>query len=488
MLIGATFLPALRLSRTRVPTRPASEDRVLGTGSTSARTELEITTGFSSGTRASGRDVGGICEAQCMPSTAIRENRNDSVELARIVDGLCANQEAVAALEAEAVLHFAAGMRIALDRMATRPRPQQTREMELRAVAAEIGLALRLNDRTVQRRMGDALELTEKFPATVDGLSAGRITLRHATAICDAGAVLDDPNERAAFETVVLDRAERETVARTKAFAVALAERMRPESITVRFQRAVQTRSVTVAEIDDGMAEVRAILPAAEAFAVHDRLTRQARAIRAIATEPDEHTSSSPSEESATVRDTRTLDQIRADLFCDMLLTGQPAIDPAKDTLPGGLGAIRAEIQVTVPVLTAAGQDDRGGQHRRQGAHRRRHGPAPDGRMPRVGSDPHASGDRHGSRCRSLPRRGHHGTLPRRQRRALPLPGVSPACALVRPRPQPRLGSGRNDRRLQHGVPVPTASHPQDRDGVDGRAAARRVDPLDLTASARLCR
>ncbi|WP_167747782.1 HNH endonuclease signature motif containing protein [Microbacterium wangchenii] len=295
-----------------------------------------------------------------MPSTAIRENRNDSVELARIVDGLCANQEAVAALEAEAVLHFAAGMRIALDRMATRPRPQQTREMELRAVAAEIGLALRLNDRTVQRRMGDALELTEKFPATVDGLSAGRITLRHAMAICDAGAVLEGPSERAAFETVVLDRAERETAARTRAFAVALAERMRPESVTVRFQRAVQTRRVTVAEIDDGMAEVRAILPAAEAFAVHDRLTRQARAIRAIATEPDGHTSSSPSEESATVRDTRTLDQIRADLFCDMLLTGQPAIDPAKDTLPGGLGAIRAEIQVTVPVLTAAGQDDRG--------------------------------------------------------------------------------------------------------------------------------
>ncbi|KAA9147403.1 DUF222 domain-containing protein [Microbacterium lushaniae] len=295
-----------------------------------------------------------------MERTANHEAIDDGAELARIVDGLCANQEAVAALEAEAVLHFAAGMRIALDRMATRPRPQQTREMELRAVAAEIGLALRLNDRTVQRRMNDALELTEKFPATVDGLSAGRITLRHAMAICDAGAVVEEPRERAAFEEVVLERAERETVARTKAFAVALAERMQPESITARFQRAVQARMVTVSEIDDGMAQVRAILPAAEAFAVHDRLTRQARAIRAIATGPDEGTPSQPTGEGVSVHDTRTLDQIRADLFCDLLLTGQPAIDPTRDRLPGGLGAIRAEIQVTVPALTAAGQDDRG--------------------------------------------------------------------------------------------------------------------------------
>lgn len=280
--------------------------------------------------------------------------------LARVVDDLCANQEAIAALEAEAILHFASGMRIALDRMAHRPRRQQTREMELRAVAAEIGLALRLNDRTVQRRMGDALELTEKFPATVDALSAGRITLRHATAICDAGAVLANPRERAAFERVVLDRAERETAARTKAFAVALAERMQPESITQRFQRAALTRMVTVTEIDDGMAEVRAILPVTEAFAVHDRLSRQAREIRAITTEPDESMSAESAEEKPSVCDTRTLDQIRADIFCDILLTGQPAIDPTKDKLPGGLGAIRAEVQVTVPALTAAGKDDRG--------------------------------------------------------------------------------------------------------------------------------
>ncbi|WP_191621866.1 HNH endonuclease signature motif containing protein, partial [Microbacterium caowuchunii] len=57
--------------------------------------------------------------------------------------------------------------------------------------------------------------------------------------------------------------------------------------------------------------------------------------------------------------DERTTDQIRADLLADMLLTTTPGADPY---LPGdgdgGLGAIRAVVQVTVPVLTLLGRSD----------------------------------------------------------------------------------------------------------------------------------
>lgn len=294
---------------------------------------------------------------------------SDDVALAGIVDGLRRNQEAAAALEAEAVLEFAAAMRIALARMAHRPRLLQAREMELRSIAAEIGAALRWSDRTVQRRMDDALHLVENFPATLDALAGGRITARHAAVIRDAGAVLADPDERAAFETVVLDRAERETAARTKAFARALAERLHPESITTRFDQAERARTITVTDVDDGMAELRALLPVTLAYAIHDRLTQQGRAIRAAANEAARTDAGGPATPtgsteaaggSAPVVDVRTLDQIRADVFCDLLLTGQPAIDPTRDLLPGGLGAIRAHVQVTVPALTAAGRHDRG--------------------------------------------------------------------------------------------------------------------------------
>jgi hypothetical protein len=57
--------------------------------------------------------------------------------------------------------------------------------------------------------------------------------------------------------------------------------------------------------------------------------------------------------------DTRTMDQVRADVLADMLLTAAPDADPTRtDDSPGALGAIRAKVQVVVPVLTLLGSDD----------------------------------------------------------------------------------------------------------------------------------
>ena len=61
-----------------------------------------------------------------------------------------------------------------------------------------------------------------------------------------------------------------------------------------------------------------------------------------------------------TVEDVRTLSQVAADLACDLLLTGAPAIDPTSDRSSGGLGAIRAHVQVVVPVLTLLEKAERG--------------------------------------------------------------------------------------------------------------------------------
>ena len=49
--------------------------------------------------------------------------------------------------------------------------------------------------------------------------------------------------------------------------------------------------------------------------------------------------------------DERTLDQRRADIMLDMLLCGAPAAHGEE----GALGAIRATVQVTIPILTLAG-------------------------------------------------------------------------------------------------------------------------------------
>ncbi len=52
-----------------------------------------------------------------------------------------------------------------------------------------------------------------------------------------------------------------------------------------------------------------------------------------------------------TLPDTRTLGQLRADILCDLLLTGTAQTCTAGE----GIDTIRATVQITVPVLTAAG-------------------------------------------------------------------------------------------------------------------------------------
>jgi hypothetical protein len=51
--------------------------------------------------------------------------------------------------------------------------------------------------------------------------------------------------------------------------------------------------------------------------------------------------------------DTRSADQVRADILADLLLTAAPDADPTRtDDGPGTLGAIRARVQIVVPALS----------------------------------------------------------------------------------------------------------------------------------------
>ncbi|WZH38991.1 MAG: DUF222 domain-containing protein [Microbacterium enclense] len=255
-------------------------------------------------------------------------------------------------------------------------RASRERELPIRSVALEIAVATRTHDLTVQKELGDAYTLTEKFAATVDALEAGRITLRHVQAVLDTGIVIGDDDTRHGWEQVVLTRAERESPGRVRAFARELAESVQPEGMTARHARAAQTRGVSVRDLADGMAELSVILPATVAYGIRDRLRRQAAVIRAdSAPRPtarasaddsrafpvDTSSADAVSDKADAFRDERTLAQIGADVCADLLLTGAPTVDPTADaTCPGGLGAIRAQVQVTVPVLTLIGRTDAG--------------------------------------------------------------------------------------------------------------------------------
>jgi hypothetical protein len=284
------------------------------------------------------------------------DDREDAV-LDGIVDGLVDDERARAELDAQSVLRFAAAMRVGLVRLADKPRSTQEREMAIRSIAAEIAVRLRWHDRTVQNRMNEALRLVDDFPATLDALAAAKISARHATVIRHEAPVIDDAAVLAVYEETVLERAVRDTVSRTEAYAKQVAEELNPVSITERFRIAVESRRVWMQDLGDGMGELGVIAPITTVRAMHDRLTRQAHALRTPLPVVERAQRDETREAHAEpVEDTRTIDQTRADLLTDLILTGQPAIDP----LHSGLGAIRATVQITVPALTAAGASDRG--------------------------------------------------------------------------------------------------------------------------------
>jgi hypothetical protein len=293
-------------------------------------------------------------------------------ELRDIRAQLIVESGVVAAAEARRVRLLARAAEIAQARMArVSNRVQRGREMELRSIAAELGMATRVNDRTMQAHISDAEVLVRRFGATVHALEQGRISRAHASAIADTGNAIDDAEVRAAFEQVVLEHAGMNTPGRTRGFARRLAEQLNPRTIDDRLAEANEERRVWVTELEDGMARLEALLPATEAFGIFDRLTRGAKAIedadraerREYAEAEAALSTGDAGESDETVWfDQRTRDQVRADLFTDLLLTGSPAVDPTLDLRPGGIGAIRATVQITVPVTTLTGVTSGGGE------------------------------------------------------------------------------------------------------------------------------
>ena len=245
---------------------------------------------------------------------------------------------------------LAAAGRLAEEQAAPRNAKVRLHDIALRSIAAEVGGVLRATDRTVQRRIGEARTIIEGFPSAVLAWEAGRIVREHVRAIDDAGTTL--PAEMwAEFEAIAIERCEKEAPNRVRGELEILAHRMHPRSFAERHEEAAAGRCVRLISGRDGMSDLIATLPTVIAEGIHDRLTQQARA---IVDTRDERAASSE----VVASDARTTDQVRADLFADLLLAGTPALDDTRDTAAGPLGAIRARVQVLVPAATLTGADD----------------------------------------------------------------------------------------------------------------------------------
>ncbi|MCH6230930.1 HNH endonuclease [Microbacterium sp. CFH 31415] len=222
-----------------------------------------------------------------------------------------------------------------------------TAEFPHRSVAAEIAVAWRVSDRTVQRQMNDAATLVDEYPETHAALASGTITAAHARAIVTTGQIIQRSELRAEFEASVLDYAMSESAARLTPIARRRAEWFADVTIDERHRLARSGRRVWVEDLDDGMGELHVVAPAFLVHAAHDRLSQLGHAVKgqpAADAAPGDIADGTADDAESPV-DARNADQLRADILLDLLLAADPV---GHDT---ELGAIRASVSITVPVL-----------------------------------------------------------------------------------------------------------------------------------------
>jgi hypothetical protein len=215
----------------------------------------------------------------------------------------------------------------------------EDQEVARRTVISEVACSLRLAERTAESLVGEASMFAGPMKATLQAMSTGAISYRHAQVLMDQLSFLP-LEEVAVFEARLLPIARDVTVGKLKVRARRMRERAHPETITSRARAAVADRAVWWEGRPDGMGTLTWYGTAQQTQAAHDRLT----SIAGTAHRAEQQDDSIPEDQQ------RTLGQITADAISDLLLDGV--------TPTGTGGGIRGSVMITVPVLTAMGTSD----------------------------------------------------------------------------------------------------------------------------------
>jgi hypothetical protein len=277
---------------------------------------------------------------------------------------------AAASAEAHVMAVLAEAQAVGLERVAEIPRSAgREAELPLRALAAELGACARQPDRSVQRRMNDAHTLVNRFAATFEALAAGAVSVGHVRAIVEHGVKLSDPETRAGFEAEALERAASTTPGRLGPQLARLVEQVQPTTFAERHTVARKSGGVWVRDVEDGMSELFLRGPSVPVHGIHDMVTHVARDVlnTAHAAEAADAEAAGAAEAGdpladagvagGTIVDSRSLDQVRADVLIEMVLTHRIDTETGEGLGDGhgGLASIRATVNVTVPALALAG-------------------------------------------------------------------------------------------------------------------------------------
>lgn len=196
-----------------------------------------------------------------------------------------------------------------------------------RSIRLELAAAMRITEYAAGRLIMQADALVNRYPSALDSLASGRMTERHAEVLVDIMSELPpDVSERTIEQAVML--AEAESVGAFRRSLRRMAEQAQAATLEERHAQALRQRRVVVDDGADGMGALVLHGTSVEAHAIFGRLTAMAKAMAKVEGE------------------TRTLDQLRADIASELLVDGSSGL------LPAGASGIRASVVVTVPVLS----------------------------------------------------------------------------------------------------------------------------------------
>ena len=206
-------------------------------------------------------------------------------------------------------------------------------ELAWGAAAAEIRCALSLTRRTADTELDYAWALKQRLPVVWDALAAGDLDGHRAKTIVRGTDHLPEETARRVADELIGEASEL-TTGQIAARLRRLCIDVDPDQANTRYQQAIADRRIVLTATDAGTATLAGHeLPPDRASAAANRINQLARHLK-TATEP------------------RTMDQLRADVFLDLLCgddTGQP-------------GGKKAVVDLRVDLATLAGLADRPGE------------------------------------------------------------------------------------------------------------------------------
>ncbi|WP_410641900.1 DUF222 domain-containing protein [Amycolatopsis sp. lyj-346] len=171
------------------------------------------------------------------------------------------------------------------------------------SAASEVALALSTTEHRASAIVSAANALIARLPRMLNLMDDGRLDLYRAMKVTDATAWLSGDHVRVVDETLE-DRVPGRNATQVRRAAAYAAAQVDPEGAALRTERKLLERRLTVHHQDGGVSHLSVnSAPTEKATAAYARVDQAARALKT----PDEP---------------RTLDQLRADVAVDLLLSG----------------------------------------------------------------------------------------------------------------------------------------------------------------------